>query len=266
LFGVCLGAAAAGGQTYQGVELVSARLVSDSETVVPGRPVTIGLHLKKAKGWHTYWEYPGDSGLPTSLELALPEGFRATDWQWPLPLKMMETGDLEVYAYKDEVLLVARVFPPADLTGEKVEFKGKAEWLVCEAICIPGSAEVGLTLDVGREVRPSADRALFERFVPDIPAPLRGREGEPVQVEWQRERDALIVDISGPSEWNYEFFPVPGDGVVLGHPAAVNAPNNAVARIRLPFTAAPEGLTRIPGVVVATDAEGKRHAWRVAGR
>ena len=35
---------------------------------------TVALRLKMAEGWHTYWQNPGDSGLPTTLTWTLPAG------------------------------------------------------------------------------------------------------------------------------------------------------------------------------------------------
>ena len=40
-------------------------LVSDTDAVAPGTPFRIGLHVRLAPGWHTYWKNPGDAGAPT---------------------------------------------------------------------------------------------------------------------------------------------------------------------------------------------------------
>ena len=42
--------------------------------VAPGSQVWLGLHITHQSGWHTYWKNSGDSGLPTQLQWALPEG------------------------------------------------------------------------------------------------------------------------------------------------------------------------------------------------
>lgn len=251
-------------QTHDGITLVEARLIADSETVVPGRPVTIGLHLKMAPGWHTYWEYSGDSGLPTTLDLDLPDGFRATPLQWPLPLRVVEPGDLEAYAYKDEVLLLMRVFVPADLDSPSVVLGGKAEWLVCEAFCLPGQAEVSLELAVGDERKP-ANAELFERFQARLPEALRGRADEPVQVSWTRDGGALLLNVEGPTGWTYDFYPLPPSGVLPGHPETSSSQAGAV--VRIPMQNAPAGLLRLPGVLVAEEPEsGVRRGWRLTGR
>jgi len=52
-------------QTYQGKELVKASLVADTSAIIPGKPFSVGLLLRMAPDWHTYWKYSGDAGLPT---------------------------------------------------------------------------------------------------------------------------------------------------------------------------------------------------------
>jgi DsbC/DsbD-like thiol-disulfide interchange protein len=248
-------------QTHQGLELVQARLIADSETIVPGRPVTLGLHLKKVPGWHTYWEYSGDSGLATTLDLELPEGFRATALQWPLPHRLSEPGGLEVYAYKDEVLLMVRLFPPATLNASEVEIGGVAQWLVCEKICLPGDQKLSLKLAVADEVRP-ANTELFARFQQELPEVLRNRPGDEVQVKWERRGEVLVLNVNGPQGVVFDFYPLPPAGVILGHPALVPG-RDGEGVIRIPLRSAPADLTRIPGVLIAEEASGKRQGWRI---
>ena len=58
-------------------EHVEAELVSEKTAIVPGEPLTVALRLRMERGWHTYWQNPGDSGLPTKLDWNLPSGVSA---------------------------------------------------------------------------------------------------------------------------------------------------------------------------------------------
>ena len=40
-----------------------ATLVSDTDRVAPNMPFKVGLRLRLAPGWHTYWQNPGDAGV-----------------------------------------------------------------------------------------------------------------------------------------------------------------------------------------------------------
>ena len=68
----------------------TASLVSDVDTVAPGQPFRVGLRLRLAPGWHTYWQNPGDAGVPPELDLTLPPGATAGPIAWPAPQRVAE--------------------------------------------------------------------------------------------------------------------------------------------------------------------------------
>ena len=84
-------------------EHVEAELVAAKTALVPGQPLTVALRLAIDKGWHTYWQNPGDSGLPTTLEWKLPAGVKAGPIEWPAP-QLLPAGPLLNYGYENEVL------------------------------------------------------------------------------------------------------------------------------------------------------------------
>ncbi|PYJ68584.1 MAG: thioredoxin, partial [Verrucomicrobia bacterium] len=97
------------GQLYQGKQLVRAELLADTDAVVPGKPFSVGLLLRKAPAWHTYWKFSGDAGLPTELKWNLPPGWKIGQIQWPIPLKTIDPGDIQTYGYENEVLLMQEI-------------------------------------------------------------------------------------------------------------------------------------------------------------
>src|SRR6266446_3931281 len=103
------------GQIYEGRELVKAGLLADTKAIVPGKPFTVGLLLRMVPNWHTYWKFPGDAGIPTELKWNLPLGWKVGEIQWPIPLILKEPGDIQIYGYHDEVLLLQEITPPASL-------------------------------------------------------------------------------------------------------------------------------------------------------
>ena len=109
---------------------IAAAFVADSTAVVPGKPFTAGMHLRIEPGWHTYWQNPGDSGLPVSVKWNLPPGWKAGPLQWPLPEKHAEEIGT-TYGYEGEVLLLAELTPPGDLPqGASVTLEASVSWLV----------------------------------------------------------------------------------------------------------------------------------------
>jgi DsbC/DsbD-like thiol-disulfide interchange protein len=128
---------------------VKASLVAADAAVQPGQPVTVALRLVHDPHWHTYWLNPG-TGLATKLEWKLPPGWKAGEIQWPAPDVLRDkTKTVIGNGYEGDLLLPVTLTPPADLkAGDKVELKAAASWLMCENVCIPGDAEVALTLPV----------------------------------------------------------------------------------------------------------------------
>src|SRR5215831_18427569 len=90
---------------------VEAELVPASTALVPGTSTTVALRLKMDRGWHTYWQNPGESGLPTTLAWKLPEGFEAGPILWAPP-QALPAGPLMNYGYQGEVLLLTEIAVP----------------------------------------------------------------------------------------------------------------------------------------------------------
>ena len=114
----------------------------------PGKPLWLGLQLRHASGWHTYWKNPGDSGLPTELQWTLPPGWQAGAIEWPLPQRV-QIGTLANYGYENEVLLPVAVTVPQPLPlpgGAEVDIQLRASWLVCREECIPQEGDFVLRL------------------------------------------------------------------------------------------------------------------------
>jgi thiol:disulfide interchange protein DsbD len=129
---------------------VELELMSELPVLVPGVPQTLGLRLRPASGWHTYWKMGGDSGEPTELEnWQAPEGTRIGELQFPAPhwLPFYET-DLVNFGYEEEVLLPIEVTLPIDFPEESAAFSAVASWNVCEQICIPGEQVLNLNIPV----------------------------------------------------------------------------------------------------------------------
>ncbi|MGC1480979.1 MAG: protein-disulfide reductase DsbD domain-containing protein, partial [Chthoniobacterales bacterium] len=240
------------GQEYEGRTLVEAELIADVSAVVPGEAFRVGLLLTMAPKWHTYWQYSGDAGIPTSIEWTLPEGFGAGPLEWPLPEKFQEAGDIQVYAYGNEVMLISTIQPASELTGDTVTIAGEASWLVCEEICIPGGAEVSLELPVGAEAG-AANADLFATWSSRLPSV----EAPPFGISWSRDGEELIGRVAVGTEVDkVQFFPLPAAEQMVGHPTVTGGDGEVEIRIKA------EGVVR--GVLTTVGQEGQRRGWMVA--
>ena len=254
-------------QEHDGVTLIEPGILADSETLVPGQPLTVGIRLSIADGWHTYWENPGDSGIPVTVTWEVPEGVRVGPLQWPVPRRLVEPGDLEVYGYKDEVVLMARVFARSGLDLEEVTLKASVDWLVCRESCIPGDAELTLTLPVADEAVP-VNRELFAEYRDRLPRRLALDADNGMKTDWKRDGKTLYLLLAGvPNGASLEFYPLPGPGVMTGHSSPVDswsgdADFEPERVLSIPLESAPSGLEGLRGVLVISGEDKKeRTGW-----
>lgn len=127
---------------------VRSALYSEAASIRPGQPFWVGAFFKIKPGWHIYWKDPGDSGMATEVQWKLPDGFGSGPIHWPNPEKFQDSAGV-TYGYKHEVLLMAEILPPANLKpGRKAKISARIRWLECREICVPGKADLTLTLPV----------------------------------------------------------------------------------------------------------------------
>jgi thiol:disulfide interchange protein len=251
-------------QTYQGKQLVKAELLADTTAIVPGKSFTAGLLLRMAPGWHTYWKFSGDAGLPTELKWKLPPGWKVGDIQWPIPLKTIDPGDIETYGYENEILLMQEITPPSKLDDSSAKLSTEANWLVCEKICIPGSATLQLDLPVASTSQP-ANTDVFARYRRLLSQNWPGPDV--ARADWSRVGSDLRLKITSETLVKnpaIDFFPLPEQETIVGHPAVQSRNNNEIV-FRIPLESAPKDLSSMAGLVVfAQQPNGDgRAAWQI---
>ena len=251
-------------QTFEGRELVKAELLADTTAIVPGKTFKVGALLRMVPGWHTYWKFPGDAGIPTEIKWNLPPGWKVGEIEWPIPLKLNEPGDIQIYGYHDEVILMQEITPPASLPDSTAKLSAEVNWLVCERLCIPGGATVQLDLPVGGSAAP-ANEELFARFQRSLPQSWPN-EGV-AAASWSRTQTDLTLRVRSSALANYpfvEFFPLPGDNVVIGHPIAQREADGV--SFRIPIETSDQKLASLPGIIAfGQSAEAaERNAWQLS--
>ena len=243
---------------------IEVELLSESTTLVPGETQWLGLRIKPAAHWHTYWKMGGDSGEPTSLsQWELPEGSRVGALQFPAPhwLPFYET-DLVNFGYEEEVLLPIEVTIPASFSEESVTLSALAFWNVCEQICIPGEQRLEITLPVAASAQLDAATApLFADARAQLP--LREHDiqqsvvaaGERVSLGFNSTAGLFegAVDAYFFPEQRRVIKPGPLRDVTLGE--SLLQITHAQPRRML------QDLSEVHGVLVLEDAQGERTAY-----
>lgn len=252
--------------------------------VGPGRPLLLGLQMRHASGWHTYWKNPGDSGLATELQWTLPAGWQAAAMQWPLPQRI-PIGDLANYGYEDEVLLPVAVTVGAQPPGTpEVDVKLHASWLVCRQECIPQEGDFALRLPLhGSYAAHGAEFSAALAAVPRAPDATSGLAVD-AQVDARVDGQSLLLQVRGlPAAWQGKALDVfPHNARVFaaaGSPAQTDGVGKAGApqpgsqvwqgglwSARLPFSAQRLDEVAQLALVLARDGVGLQTTAPVQGR
>ncbi|GEP01202.1 protein-disulfide reductase DsbD family protein [Methylobacterium haplocladii] len=264
-FALLLGALA-GAQALvpkQPKDLVQASLVAEPSAVAPGSTAAVGIRMAMKPGWHVYWRNPGDSGLPPEMAWDLPRGVGVGPVQWPAP-ERLPVQTLMNYGYEGEVVLLVPVSVPKDYSGTSVRLAGKLSYLVCEEICIPGSADLELSLPVAAaDAPPTPDPASTELFakaraaLPEpSPWPSRlSRQGDTVVLSL--DRTGLAPDAIGEAA----FFPY-GETVLDNAASQTLTVDAAGLHLALKPGDAAKPPTDLPGVLTFTE-NGRRRAFAI---
>jgi thiol:disulfide interchange protein DsbD len=157
--------------------------------------------------WHTYWRNPG-TGMATKIEWQLPPGVTAGAVQWPAPVKLLDE-DLTTYVYTNEAVLLVPLKLAADLRPGPLDLKADVSWLECDVQCVPGSANVHATLNVGAEPKPSKDAAVVQTWQANLP---KNGDGLSAHAWWDKPATGntrfLILEWNSPAAAaEADFFP-----------------------------------------------------------
>lgn len=244
-----------------GEDFVKVDLVSSTGAVQGGVPFEVAVRFRIEPQWHLYWINPGDSGLPPRVQWKLPEGFTASELQFPIP-KSFDAAGIKNIGYSNELVLLATITPPQQVSDE-VKLSADVTWLVCKEICLPGKAEVALTLKAAAEKAAVLERD-FSQFRSHLPQP-----GE-VRVKTDVKQDAgsiesitLSCDLQlPPGAKEVEFFPGPSEKLVAGD-AKINAEKGELEFTATPLNKSSQIDETLMGVVAYTDSTGNRKGIEV---
>ncbi len=238
-------------------------LVADHLAIAPGQAFQLGLRIRLAPRWHSYWRHAGDAGAPTEINLTLPEGSTAGPIAWPTP-QAIPFGPLVSFGYYGEVVLPMQITPPAGLrAGDVFSISAQATWLVCDDVCIPEEGSFRLDLPVVAEAQKNPDLGpLFTAAAAALPRP------SPWQASASIQGDALRLRLTGPGlgrESLKEALFIPGTGGLLDHAAPQRLSHGADwLELTLKRAERPENLATLEGVLLLTDQGGRRLGYDIA--
>jgi thiol:disulfide interchange protein DsbD len=127
--------------------LAEARLVANSFSSEKDSIISLGVLINLQDDWHIYWRNPGDSGLPTDIEIILPNGITASEIKFPIP-KIFASEEIVNYGYGHQVLFLFDVNVPENYSLVEINISAKINSLICKEMCKAFDTTVTITLDL----------------------------------------------------------------------------------------------------------------------
>jgi len=127
------------------------RLISSDQLDAQGR-VLAGLEIDMPQAVKTYWRVPGETGIPTMLDLTGSTGIADHRMHWPYP-QIDQTGGYLDYVYYGPTVLPLELTP----AGGPMVLELSVVMGICSDICVPVQASFALAID---PTMPDAGQAL----------------------------------------------------------------------------------------------------------
>jgi DsbC/DsbD-like thiol-disulfide interchange protein len=263
LIGAHASAAAEDVSRWDGDSRSAARLISGTQR--PAAAMRAGIEIRLKPGWHTYWRYPGDAGVPPQFDFKGSQNLREAEVLWPAPERLPEEGGLTVIGYDRDVILPLRVVPQD--SGKPVVLRLKLNYASCEKLCIPSEAKVELTLRGGTSSSDASLGAAEER----VPKKHKLGEGNGLSIrsvkrEDGSERGRVWVDVAAPMGATVDLIaegPTPDWSLPL--PMAVDGAPDCLQRFVFELDGLPSGA-KAKGATITLTAITPDGAIEVATR
>ena len=202
---------------WDGDQRAAVRLIAGAQR---GPVRRAGIEIRLAPGWKTYWRYPGDSGIPPRFDFSHSKNVKFVTVRYPAPHRLTDESGTSI-GYKHGVVFPLDIVPQN--AAQPVVLAVKADYAVCEKICIPaeGKAELNVT------GRPGVQDGWLKQNDALVPVAAQIGEGETLAVRSvTRENKRILVDVAAPgaielfaegpaADWALPV-PAPVDGAPAG--------------------------------------------------
>lgn len=228
--------------------LVKVSLLARESQVKPGDTVHLAVVFDIASKWHIYWPGQNESGSPTNVTLTFPEGsgLTAGDITFPVPKRLLLSGDIIDYVHEDKAVLTIPVKVAADAkVGATFTVTANVEYLVCHESCIPGEATQKTTITIAEKtVRNDQHAKTFDKARDAQPKPQKDGFDAAATAKWEGEGgDTLVITAADAAVKQMTFYPSVGSAKLLDPIKSGQAKGNT---LRLKFAT---GIQPVDGVV-----------------
>lgn len=159
-----------------------------------------GIEIKMLAGWHTYWRYPGDAGVPPRFDFAGSDNVKAAEVLYPAP-QVHSDGGGQSLGYVERVIFPVQVTPKDP--AKPATLRIKLEYAVCEKLCVPAEGAAELALAAGDSAQEEALKAAEAR----VPAKAAATDlGLTVRRVGGGAKPLVMVELSPPDGTPAQIF------------------------------------------------------------
>src|SRR5258708_28777035 len=218
----------------------AARLIAGARPSGQGAPLRAGIEIRLSRGWHTYWRYPGDAGVPPRFDFAGSQNVKAVEVLWPAPRRLPEAG-LTAIGYDRDVIFPLRV--TVQDPAKPVTLQVKLDYAICEKLCVPAQAKSELALAGGA----SAQEARLTDAEARVPQKVALGAGQMLAIRSVRREDGggpprILVEVAAPRGAAVDLFAEgPTEEWGLPVPVAVDGAAGGLQRFTFELDGAPPG-------------------------
>jgi DsbC/DsbD-like thiol-disulfide interchange protein len=231
------------------------RLIAGSPAAGKTAPTRAGIQIRLKPGWHTYWRYPGDAGVPPRFDFAGSQNVKAVEVLWPAPQRIAEES-LVAIGYTGDLTLPLVIVPQN--AAKPVVVRLKLDYAVCEKLCVPAEGRSELVLAGG----PSSLDAVLAAAAARVPQKVALGQGPALAVKSVRREDGaakprIIVDVAAPPGTDAVLFAEgPTPEWALPVPARIGGAPAALQRFAFELDGAPPGVKYEGAAITLTAVAG----------
>lgn len=220
----------------------AARLIAGATHIsADGVWLRAGIEIRLDPGWHTYWRYPGDSGVPPAFDFARSRNVKSVTVLWPAPERFADGAGGHSIGYLDDVVFPLRI--TALNTTIPSSLHVKLGYAVCGTYCLPAESDLELML-FGKAGPHEPALVAAEARVPRR-IPLGAGTGlaiRSVHREGSDGRERVVVEVAVPEGMPVDLFVEgPTPEWALPPPEPINSAPGSLSGIRR-FTFDLDGL------------------------
>jgi DsbC/DsbD-like thiol-disulfide interchange protein len=264
LSALCGGAASEEVSRWDGDARSAARLIAGAARQ---EALRAGIEIRLKDGWHTYWRYPGDAGVPPQFDFAGSQNLKSVEVRWPAPRRLPEAGLIAI-GYDRDVILPLKVTPQDP--ARAVTLRLKLNYAICEKLCVPAEAKIELALAAGPIARDfslaaaaTAGDSALTTAEERVPAKRTLGEGSALAIRSVRreqgpQRPRLLIDVAAPAAGAVDLFAEgPTDQWAPPLPVASQGAPPGLQRFVLDLDGAPPGETYEGAAITLTAVAGR---------